>query len=191
MSNFRDITIASTTLAAAQQGDALAHEAIFREMAPAVFTTAMRIVGDVSKAEDVLQETFIEVLRSVAQFRGDSSLATWVRHIVVSKSLMLIRTAWEQRAQSMAGLDEPRSTCASPGTAPDLERALAQLDDKSRAVVWLHDVEGFTHGEIADYLGQSVSFSKSRLQRAHKILREYLRNGYAPIAAEPLETVAP
>lgn len=189
MSNFPDNPIDLETLARARSGDAVAHEALYRALAPAVFTTALRIVGEAAKAEDVLQDTFIEVMRSISQFRGDASITTWVRHIAVSKSLMLIRTAWEQRAQSIADMDEPRARPISADQGRDLEEALGQLDAISRAVVWLHDVEGFTHREIANYMNQSTSFSKSRLLRARKQLRELLQSDYAPSVAGVLEPV--
>lgn len=189
MSNFSDKAIHSTTLASARAGDVIAHETLYRALAPAVYTTALRIVSDAAKAEDVLQDTFLEVMRSIGKFRGDASVATWVRHIAVSKSLMLIRTAWEQRSQPIADMHEPSACDPSVDKRRDLETALAQLDATSRAVVWLHDVEGFTHSEIAKYMNQSTSFSKSRLVRAHKNLRELLRDDYAPSGRRVMEPV--
>src|SRR2546422_397666 len=70
----------------------------------------------------------------------------------------------------------------SPGTVPaqiDLERAFERLSETSRAVVWLHDVEGYTHEEIAEQMGKTVSFSKSQLARAHVRLRRMLDEGVA------------
>jgi len=63
------------------------------------------------------------------------------------------------------------------GANIDLERAFEQLTDTSRAVVWLHDVEGYTHEEIGELMGKSVSFSKSQLARAHVRLRGMLGAG--------------
>ena len=64
----------------------------------------------------------------------------------------------------------------------DLERALAALPAITRSVVWLHDVEGYTHGEIARLLGRTASFSKSQLARAHVRLRELLEPAQLPVA---------
>ncbi len=178
MAGFQGKTVAATVLRAAQRGSRDAHAAIYRCYADAVYTVALRLVVDPGKAEDVLQETFIEVIRSIAAFRGDAALGTWIRHIAVSKSLMLLRSAWEHRASE---LPEPELVPATSGpeSVPDrqLTSALAALDAASRAVVWLFDVEGYTHAEIAALTGKSVSFSKSRLARAHAALRRALASG--------------
>jgi RNA polymerase sigma-70 factor (ECF subfamily) len=63
------------------------------------------------------------------------------------------------------------------GLRLDLETAMSRLSDTARAVVWLHDVEGYTHEDIAEMMGKSVSFSKSQLARAHKRLRTWLQEG--------------
>jgi RNA polymerase sigma-70 factor (ECF subfamily) len=70
----------------------------------------------------------------------------------------------------------------------DLERALAKLPDTARTVVWLHDVEGYTHGEIGALLGGTASLSKSQLARAHARLRELLENDGATTTCIPVST---
>ncbi|MEM7279785.1 MAG: sigma-70 family RNA polymerase sigma factor, partial [Pseudomonadota bacterium] len=127
-------------------------------------------------AEDVLQETFVEVIRSIANFRGEAALGTWIRHIAVSKSLMLLRSAWERRSMQMpeAAEDQLRAPAQQLDDAKDLAQALGTLEPQSRVVVWLHDVEGYTHKEIAELMDKTVAFSKSRLSRAHASLRSLL-----------------
>lgn len=159
-----------------------AHEAIFSEFSASVYTLAARMTGSTATADDVMQETFIEVIRSIGSFRGDASLATWIRRIAVSKCLMHMRTAWERRATLFRDLGDDRQPFepAVPSTTPavnaqlDLDRVLARLSDASRMVVLLHDVEGYTHAEIAELMGKSVSFSKSQLARAHRRLRAWI-----------------
>jgi RNA polymerase sigma-70 factor (ECF subfamily) len=75
-----------------------------------------------------------------------------------------------------------------PAAAVDLERALAQLGDTARVVVWLHDVEGYTHAEIGALLGGTASLSKSQLARAHQRLRELLEPGGVTASCMPAST---
>lgn len=162
----------------ARRGDADAHESIYRALGPAVYTLALRLVKTPATAEDMLQDTFIEVMRSLPRYRGDASLATWVRRIAVSKCLMHLRSAWNQRAGELGEGDDPADGGApvaeSVGLSMDLEAALARLPAQSRVVVWLHDVEGYTHREIAMVMQKTESYSKSQLSRAHQRLRGLL-----------------
>jgi RNA polymerase sigma-70 factor (ECF subfamily) len=163
----------------ARRGDMRAHEIIYRTFSAPVYSLLARMTGSTSIADDLMQETFIEVIRSIDRFRGEASLATWIRKIAVSKCLMHLRSAWQNRATLFRDLGEnhpatePRTSSEVPllHVYIDLERALARLSDVSRVVVILHDIEGYTHREIAALMGKSVSFSKSQLARAHRRLK--------------------
>ena len=135
-------------------------------------------------AEDLLQDTFIEIMRNIGQFRGEAPIGAWVRQVAVSKALMFLRSSWQRQGRSLD--DDWEET--TPGVQPareshdeviDLDSALARLPDTARAVVWLHDVEGFTHREIGQFMGKSESFSKSQLSRAYQRLRPFLRGAAA------------
>src|SRR6266513_1751551 len=91
------------------------------------------------------------------------------------RALMRIRRDQVRETESLD--DEPGKPGMHVGANLDLERAFEHLSETSRAVVWLHDVEGYTHEEIADQMGKSVSFSKSQLARAHARLRGMLDEG--------------
>ena len=154
----------------AQQGDMQAHESLFRAYGPAVYTMARRMLASSSQAEDVLQETFVEVIRKISSYRGEAELSHWIRRIAVNKCLMHLRSAWVSKR---GGDDEAIDKATAPGReradlALDLEQALSLLPATSRAVVWLHDVEGYTHKEIGGLMGRTASFSKSQLARAHE-----------------------
>jgi RNA polymerase sigma-70 factor (ECF subfamily) len=133
-------------------------------------------------AEDLAQETFIEIMRSINGFRGEAALGSWIRRIAVSKALMFLRSAWTARSQALnddwdettPGDASSHGISSHPDDALDLEAALASLPTVSRTIVWLHDVEGFTHKEIAKLMGRSESFSKSQLSRAYQRLRPML-----------------
>jgi RNA polymerase sigma-70 factor (ECF subfamily) len=133
------------------------------------------------------------MIRSLRSYRGDGAFGAWLRRIAVSKALTAIRS--KKRRPDIDG--EAFSDLHLKGAVPvpidegggwrrvDLERALAMLPDDARAVVWLFDVEGLTHREIAELFGRTTSFSKSRLSRAHARLRELLgRNGGLTDASE-------
>ena len=182
MSKFTDIQIDPGIIRRAAGGDVKAHEILYRAFASPVYSVCLRFTRVPAHAEDLLQETFIEVMRSISNFRGDAPVGSWIRRIAVSKALMFLRSAWHSRGQSLeddwdevhGGHEESPSGYRQPETAIDLDAALAELPPVSRAVVWLHDVEGFTHKEIADFMGKTESFSKSQLSRAYQRLRPFL-----------------
>jgi RNA polymerase sigma-70 factor (ECF subfamily) len=182
MSKFADINIDPAIVRRAARGDAKAHEIIYRAFATPVYSLCLRFTKVPAHAEDLVQETFIEIMRSIGKFRGEAALGSWIRRVAVSKALMFLRSAWTSRGQSLGDdWDEMTSDDAigrglsrEPDAAMDLDAALANLPSVSRAVVWLHDVEGFTHKEIADLMGRTESFSKSQLSRAYQRLRPML-----------------
>lgn len=169
-------------LARARKGDLEALERLYRVYADPVSSLARRICPSAHEADEVVQETFLEMVRSVRSYRGDGAFGAWLRRITVSKALAVLRTR-KSRAESdgrpAVEVGDPVDLrTAVDGAAGwrkvDLERALAMLPDDARIVVWLYDVEGLTHREIATLFGRSTSFSKSRLSRAHARLRELL-----------------
>ena len=162
-------------VARAQAGDESALEALFRAFETPVYNLARRMLRNAEDAEDVLQETFLEVVQSIRTYRGEGHLWGWVRKIAATKALMRIRREQLRATETLD--DEPGKPGMHVGANIDLERAFEQLTDTSRSVVWLHDVEGYTHEEISELMGKSVSFSKSQLARAHARLRRMLGEG--------------
>jgi RNA polymerase sigma factor (sigma-70 family) len=158
----------------ARGGDRAAHAEIYAALGGPVFTLARRMLASKALAEDVLQETFVEVICNIERFRGDADIGTWIKRIAINKCLMHVRSGWVSRRAP--AIDEPVGEHRS-GVVDDqvaLERALDRVPDVARAVVWLHDVEGYTHAEIGRLMGRTTSFSKSQLARAHERLRELL-----------------
>ena len=167
------------TLARARRGDAAAIELLYATFARPVYTLGCRLSGGADAGEDILQETFLELLRSLPAYRGEGAFGCWLRRIAVSKVLM------RRRRARVRSVEEAQEVADAPGAWSsatdrrfqlrfDLERALARLPEAARVVVWLHDVEGMTHAEIADAFGKTESFSKSQLARAHDRLRQWL-----------------
>ena len=167
------------TLERAIRGDEDALEALFRTVEAPVLHLARHLVRNEAEAEEVLQETFLEVARSLSRYRGDAPLWAWVRRVAESKALMRLR-AGRRRPESPFGEEEhdlPQEPLRLVPDRLDLEGALAHLAPAARAVLWLHDVEGHTHDEIASLMGMTASFSKSQLSRAHARLRALLGAG--------------
>jgi RNA polymerase sigma-70 factor (ECF subfamily) len=97
-----------------------------------------------------------------------------LKRIAASKALMKIRRDKYRDTDELFEESAPASHPGDAGLRMDLETVMQRLSDTSRAVVWLHDVEGYTHEDIAELMGKSVSFSKSQLSRAHARLRKWL-----------------
>ena len=174
------VTIDEMTVARARKGNLAALETLFHTFEIPVYNLARRLCRSSHDAEDVLQETFLEVVRSVGRFRGEGSFAGWVRRITVTKALMKLRSLRAQGAQDE--LNEELAVEGSFGSGGlaaamariDLDVVLGRLPDSGRVVLWLHEVEGYNHDEIAALMGKTPSFSKSQLSRAYGRLRDWL-----------------
>ena len=160
----------------AKSGDLDALERIYRAYEGVVYSVARRICRTPEEAEEVLQETFLEICRSMRRFRGTApgSLTAWVKRVASSKALIRIRYEKYRDTEELIEDVKAGRKDQDVTVSIDLETALQQLSDTARAVVWLHDVEGYTHEEIAEMMNKTVSFSKSQLSRAHARLRKML-----------------
>ena len=192
MSKFADIQIDPAIVKRAARGDSRAHAIIYQAFKTPVYSLSLRFTRVPAHAEDIAQETFIEIMRSISKFRGEAALGSWIRRIAVSKALMFLRSAWTARSQSLAddwdevtpGDAASHGISSHPDDAMDLDAALANLPAVGRTIVWLHDVEGFTHKEIGKLMGRTESFSKSQLSRAYQRLRPMLSPMRDDVATE-------
>lgn len=172
VAGFGGIDPGQTLLEAAARGERAARERLYLEVAPAVHSFARRIVSR-QAADDIMQDTVIAMFEHLGDFRGECPFGFWVRRIALSRCLMHLRSPWQRvrAAWESARMESLPAPGAAPGELIDLQRALDGLPATARAVLWMYEVEGFTHEEIARAFGRSVSFSKSRLARAHARLR--------------------
>ena len=159
-------------------GDSRAERELYDTHVDRVFRLAYRMAGDAHRAQDYTQETFIRAFRRLADFRGDSALSTWLCAIAVSVTLNGLRTLRRAREREV-GLDEApglgvRAVEADPDLKARLTLAIDGLPDGYRTVFVMHDVEGYTHQEIAATLGVQPGTSKAQLFRARARLRETL-----------------
>ncbi|KAB7763821.1 RNA polymerase sigma factor [Xanthomonas maliensis] len=170
-----DVTLAR----AAAGGDRRAYEAIYRRHAPRLYAAVWRLCGgNPARADDVLQETFLAAWRALPQFRFESALATWLHRLAVNTALMELRARSSSHDLEQDADGELLTRMAAPAacqaTQMDLERALQTLPPRARAVLVLHDIEGWKHHEIAAELQMAVGSSKAQLHRARGLLRNRL-----------------
>lgn len=181
-----DIELDEITLAQARRGQLPACERIFRTFQQPAFSVAFRICQCRETAEEITQEAFITAFRKIRQFRGDAPFWGWLRRVVVNHAITTIRrNAKVSTVEFQDYLVATEGEQERVGLAMDLESALAALDARDRAVVWLHDVEGYGHQEIAELFGKTESFSKTRLSRARARLRDLLEGPRAGTGFDP------
>ena len=165
---------------AAGQGDARAFEALYRKHSRRVYAVVWRLAGGQSaRADDLVQEAFIRAWQALPAFRFESAFSTWLHRLAVNTALMQIRRrAGGEDGEAGDELLEALPTDDTAGQRTrqrlDLERAVATLPERARAVLVLHDIEGWKHEEIAAELGMAVGRSKAQLHRARNLLRQRL-----------------
>ncbi len=165
-------------VARARAGDHDAFGAIYRAHAGRVYALCLRLEGDAGRAEELMQDVFVRAWERLGSFRGDSAFGTWLHRLAVNVVLGDRRSAW-RRARRVFTTDDPAALergveSPGPGLRIDLDHAIAALPPGARAVFVLHDVEGYQHGEIAEFMGVAEGTSKTQLFRARRLLREAL-----------------
>lgn len=166
---------------AAAGGDESAAATLYAEHAPLVRGMIARRIDDAALVEDLCQETWLRAFRALPGFRGEAAFSTWLHSIVRNVLISWSRRKSLVHFHSDLVDDSARSAVDPADLRMDLQRALAELPDGMRQVLLLHDVEGWTHQEIADTLGVAEGTSKSQLFKARAKLRHALRD--APTAA--------
>jgi RNA polymerase sigma-70 factor (ECF subfamily) len=172
---------------AAKNGDPEAFSKLYALHKRRVYTLCLRMLGNVSEAEDMTQEAFLHLFRKLGSFRGESAFSTWLHRLTVNLVLMHLR----KKGLNLVSLEETINPSEDDAPKRDfgsrdpqlsgsvdrvaLERAVASLPPGYRMVFVLHDVEGFEHNEIATMLECSTGNSKSQLHKARLKLRELLR----------------
>lgn len=166
-----------STIQRAIDGDERALRSLWSQHAPHIDAVVRRLVGDPDQAADIAQEVWIQIFRALPSYRGESQFGTWAHRIAVNRTLNALRrtrrlakieTDIEEDTASVE-MDSDRSMLAS-----SIEAAANMLSPGARTVFLLHDVEGYTHEEIAEELGITAGGSKSQLFKARAKLRKLL-----------------
>ncbi len=165
------------TIRRAINGDESALRAIWTQHAPRIDALVRRLVGDQDQAADVAQEVWIQIFRALPGYRGDSQFSTWAHRIAVNRTLNALR-AMRRISKIEVDIEEDTSMVEHTGDrallAQTIDEAVQKLSPGARAVFVLHDVEGYTHEDIATELGITSGGSKSQLFKARAKLRRLL-----------------
>jgi RNA polymerase sigma-70 factor (ECF subfamily) len=167
---------------AAAAGDSAAFEKLYEQHRRRVYSLCLRMLGNVSQAEDLTQEVFLQLFKKIGSFRGDSAFTTWLHRLTVNQVLMHLRrrgvklehTSEEGDFTDVVETPLQSTRRISMVDRLALEKAISELPPGYRTVFVLHDVEGYEHEEISDLLGVTVGTSKSQLHKARMRLRELL-----------------
>ena len=166
------------TIRRAINGDEAALRALWTRHAPHIDMVVRRLVGpDHDLAADIAQEVWIQIFRALPSYRGDAQFGTWAHRIAVNRTLNALRKT--RRLASIETEVEEDSAVSEPDTdrsfvAQSIDEAAAKLSPGARTVFLMHDVEGYTHEEIAAELGITTGGSKSQLFKARTKLRKLL-----------------
>jgi RNA polymerase sigma-70 factor (ECF subfamily) len=165
------------TIRRAINGDEAALRAIWTQHAPRIDAVVRRLVGDPDLAADVAQEVWIQIFRALPSYRGDSQFSTWTHRIAVNRTLNALRSL-RRLGKSEVEIEEHTAMVEHDGERTMLmqtiDEAVQKLSPGARAVFVLHDIEGYTHEEIAEELGITSGGSKSQLFKARAKLRRLL-----------------
>jgi RNA polymerase sigma factor (sigma-70 family) len=166
----------------ARKGDVDAFELLYRLHAGRVYALCLRLAADPVVARELVQDTFVKAWDALPRFRAEASLTTWLHRIAVNA--LLERRRGEKRRTSRVSLagdeEEDELEIAGVAFAPDvasaidLERAIGALPPGVRRAFVLHDVEGYTHEEIATMTGLAAGTLRAQLHRAHQLLKRAL-----------------
>ena len=159
-------------------GDATAERVLYDQHVGNVYRMAYRMTADQAWAEDLTQETFVRAFDRLAEFELRARFSTWLHRIALHTVIDALRRTRRRREQEQA---HPELELVAPGLHdPDrtlrlaLHAAIDALNEGMRSVLVMHDIEGYTHAEIAEALGVEEGTSKARLSRARARLRQVL-----------------
>ncbi|WP_196139074.1 RNA polymerase sigma factor [Aliikangiella sp. G2MR2-5] len=170
-------TLPEELIERAKLGDRSAFEQIYCTYAKACYNLAYRVCQQPALAQDIVQDCFVKLMQKIGQYKGEGYFSGWLRRIVANETINRVR---KQNRLTLVGDDES-GMLDSAVTVFDsrwvlsedrLTELLGKLSLNARAVLWLHEVEGYSHQEIAEMFGKSESFSKVTLSRAYSQLRK-------------------
>lgn len=173
--SFFDLQVPQTLIDRARAGELRAFEQIYRRFERPMYTLALRMLGEAEAARDVLHDAMLKAFQRIGQYRNEAPFWAWLRQIALNEALMRLRKVRDVDTDidpDMIG-DESAAPWAQADAAT-LDRALSNLPATTRSVIWLYHVEGYSHPEIAEMMGKTISFSKSQLARGTSRLRAML-----------------
>ncbi|MEM7360153.1 MAG: sigma-70 family RNA polymerase sigma factor [Pseudomonadota bacterium] len=181
--------VADDLVLRAQAGEMRAHSEIYRMFSPAVLTLARGFCRNQQAAEDVLHNTFIKLIDKISSFENRAPFGMWLRRIAVNESLTYLRKQKKHSGgvsidefaiiesnhdavEDMSLASDYQDFTEVHGTKHELSDVLRELPEHVRLILWLKEIEGYTHDEIAKMVNKTPSYSKSVVARSYKFLRE-------------------
>jgi RNA polymerase sigma factor (sigma-70 family) len=159
------------TLERARRGEMAAYAAIYERFGGACYNLALRVLGEPAAAEDIVQDVFLKMFATLRGYRGDAPFGAWLKRMTSNATIDVVRARQRFRGDDVESLFEMMPVAASEAEdRADAWSLLMRLPERARAVLILHEVEGYTHRELSELFGQSESWSKSILARALKRL---------------------
>jgi RNA polymerase sigma-70 factor (ECF subfamily) len=166
-------------IAQAQAGDKDAFVRLYRQHIGHIYATCLRMLADGLRAEEMAQETIARAWKMLSSFRGESPFGGWIHRIAVNAVLDHIRNEQKLSVKIMFTGDieeyDAEEEHISPEESLDLEEAISSLPKQARAILILHDIEGYRHREIAKMLDIAPGTSKAQLHRARLLVKERLQ----------------
>ncbi len=165
---------------ACRRGTRKAQFELYRQYSKAMYNTCLRMLHNVQDAEDILQQSFVDVFSKLHTFKGQSTIGVWIKRIVINNCINFLK----KRRLKLVPLEdwqgnsaeEPEELILARTDVADIKAAIQKLPDGYRIVFNLYLLEGYDHQEIADILEVSVATSKSQYSRAKKKLRQLLQH---------------
>ncbi|HEX7914234.1 RNA polymerase sigma factor [Rudaea sp.] len=174
--------IEASVLARAQRGDMRAFATLYARFGQPCYGLALRLTGNTAQAEDLVQEVFLKLIETIRSYRGDAPFGAWLKRMTANAAIdQLRRNKRFVDADPEAMFAAADAIEANPAQKLDAAALLQRLPTRARAIVVLHELEGYTHTEIARLFGQSESYSKSILARG-------LQRLHASVAESQAET---
>lgn len=162
----------------ARWGDQDAFARLYRAHAMAIHTLALRLTGDRATAEDITQDTFLRMARFLNGLRDDVPLRPWLKRVAANHAIDLLRK--DRRLAQEADFESIEDTDSrAPEHATEFDGLLRRLSPLARTLVWLHEMEGWSHPQLGARFGRSPSWSKSIVARALAHLKRELEEGQA------------
>jgi RNA polymerase sigma-70 factor (ECF subfamily) len=164
-----------------RENDRKSQVKVYELYCKAMYNTALRIINDTAEAEDIMQESFLDAFRKISDYRGDSSFGTWLRRIVVNRSIDALKKTRQSVPLDESTLEVPAASEDENGVeilfarAESIRRAIHALPEHYRVILSLFLLEGYDHEEIAQVLGISNDLSRIRYFRAKQKLIENLK----------------
>lgn len=175
----QNVNAADSLVSRCQHGDREAFKQLYEQYAKAMYNICLRMMNNVHDAEDMLQEAFMQVFKSIDHFRGEATIGAWIKRIVINKCLNQLKKHMPNMIDEVDRLEyqadeEPVNEAEFALNVKKVKKAIEKLPDGYRVILSLYLFENYSHGEIAEKLGISESTAKTQYMRAKQKIRSWV-----------------